>query len=1510
MDIFRRIFFSSYFKVFPSNPKVYAAELDPKEAWAERTGVIIKEVHEEYVQIASEFVSQIVADAPLLSGVRHANDHTQKGISSELHQDTDASEYESADSVSSQLSSPVLQKKGCQSSTSEEFYSVSSGKQVEEDSNQGTEGLDTAPPSSVVTPQRCPTDVLWEGDFFGAGVPISTPVPNLLDTSHLTDFVQEYGTGNRTRRSNLYRIEGSPLVDLSPVPQVKPTRLVLEEEEAEDIGVLQLETEEPDSKVTYILEASQSDGETIPQVLNTTFDAGTKGISSNETFEVKNPSSNSTVESLKKERDTLSNPNPLLNITFDAPNDKSELEIGKSGKAGVDVTFTVSSEELNTNVAGSFENINSLAALPVRKSSNTETDEVADLNEEQRVVLNQTFEKSSLNDFSLRIADDSLVLDIGENTVFFDPESSVQLVDENLSLIEETNAEEVDSKEIKENSQVAPQSEGSEGSDFHTAYSVPPLVGEESFGSVVSDEEIGLEKAPLLPDSTVLLNAAPFGEVEPASDGTNALQLEKNQHSTEINSKVDPSPDACLKGSNSSLIAKEQEITEEADSAKDKLCVNNSNIRIDCNNFNGLSSLEEGSNCSSFVEEEGGLKNTNTVHLKEFASAIEDLDAINGEYQKTSKDNYPVKYKDDKTAIHVSCSISDNSLLAQELSKSASAVAEHGTTLEDINLKKGDSAIKETETVSEVVYPVIDSSNGKGSKDISHNSTNECIEPTDSENKAESFHKEENADFVNSLPVINSFDDTPLPNKYVTPSFIDKGEETNGEVDSRKNKLEVFQKENGVSLNSVAVANKFDDTPLNILESLNDKEEKTSGTIDSSVSIPPKEDTNPPVSTKVPCDLDEIPLPKKGYDLSFLDNLDDVENAVPTSQSSSEIKPPKIGRIVKPKSKLPVAGEKSESSEKPIESDENREPTNKAPEKKAKKPIPRFVRPKRIQKVSEEIEILVPKKTEETPISQVPSIEDTPLPKPTPISNPDEDIPLPKKGYDLSFLDKLDDLEHASPNSVTKSIHKSPKKTVLVKEGEPPVTSVPSVTCQLEAEENDAVTDTSPSTRDEVADSSPEKELTEKQKLDKLVAAQEESLAQSEEEILAQEAESVCEEIVNLSRNLEDDEMELEMDTASSNNKQTTTNSNVSHRESPRKPEVDSRTFKIPSNRAPRKSILPSEAHTTIDERPKESFEEMKKLQEATASEEFVAGSADIFSDPADLDYLSEKGGRKRTIAKNSLYTKFDPIVSMSSRTGPDGTDNPSDSQPSLVLFSPNKENSGSAPTINKREATTVTEPPGDYVPGRLLREMQLLYEERILQKDMENQELKKVIEAKDAKIAKAEEMNSKVEAIICEYEAIIKEVTSKAETREMDHEREKNHLKEQYKLTADDLRKAERALKDTIEKYERAREAAEVFQSNEEVLKTALAEFNEQLELQKQKTKLLKEAFGEKIEKLVSKHKSEIEESHAELNRAKTSIQRLSVQTNVLKSQNETLEKANKELTSICDDLMAQQSK
>jgi len=51
-----------------------------------------------------------------------------------------------------------------------------------------------------------------------------------------------------------------------------------------------------------------------------------------------------------------------------------------------------------------------------------------------------------------------------------------------------------------------------------------------------------------------------------------------------------------------------------------------------------------------------------------------------------------------------------------------------------------------------------------------------------------------------------------------------------------------------------------------------------------------------------------------------------------------------------------------------------------------------------------------------------------------------------------------------------------------------------------------------------------------------------------------------------------------------------------------------------------------------------------------------------------------------------------------------------------------------------------------------------------------------------------------------------------------MDHEREKNHLKEQYKLTADDLRKAERALKDTIEKYERAREAAEVFQSNEEV--------------------------------------------------------------------------------------------
>ncbi|KAK2718953.1 hypothetical protein QYM36_006084, partial [Artemia franciscana] len=106
-----------------------------------------------------------------------------------------------------------------------------------------------------------------------------------------------------------------------------------------------------------------------------------------------------------------------------------------------------------------------------------------------------------------------------------------------------------------------------------------------------------------------------------------------------------------------------------------------------------------------------------------------------------------------------------------------------------------------------------------------------------------------------------------------------------------------------------------------------------------------------------------------------------------------------------------------------------------------------------------------------------------------------------------------------------------------------------------------------------------------------------------------------------------------------------------------------------------------------------------------------------------------------------------------------------------------------------------------------------------------------------------------KSSAIVCEHKAIIKEYTSKAETSEMDHEREKNHLKEQYELTADDLRKAEKALKDTTEKYERAREAAEVFEVNEEVLKTALAEFNEQLELQTQKTKLLKEAYEEKIE-------------------------------------------------------------
>lgn len=69
-----------------------------------------------------------------------------------------------------------------------------------------------------------------------------------------------------------------------------------------------------------------------------------------------------------------------------------------------------------------------------------------------------------------------------------------------------------------------------------------------------------------------------------------------------------------------------------------------------------------------------------------------------------------------------------------------------------------------------------------------------------------------------------------------------------------------------------------------------------------------------------------------------------------------------------------------------------------------------------------------PSETEvETEVETAKKSEDEGQPSGPAGGSQEEELPLPKKGYDLSFLDKLEDLEHASPAAVAAVRHAKAK---------------------------------------------------------------------------------------------------------------------------------------------------------------------------------------------------------------------------------------------------------------------------------------------------------------------------------------------------------------------------------------------------------------------------------------------------------------------------------------------------
>ncbi|XP_064081259.1 uncharacterized protein LOC135197929 isoform X2 [Macrobrachium nipponense] len=397
--------------------------------------------------------------------------------------------------------------------------------------------------------------------------------------------------------------------------------------------------------------------------------------------------------------------------------------------------------------------------------------------------------------------------------------------------------------------------------------------------------------------------------------------------------------------------------------------------------------------------------------------------------------------------------------------------------------------------------------------------------------------------------------------------------------------------------------------------------------------------------------------------------------------------------------------------------------------------------------------------------------------------------------------------------------------------------------------------------------------------------------------------------------------------------------------------------------------------------------------------EEFI-NATDFFSNPGDLDALSEHGkdGDKLNLVRNSLYMKFDPLVSGRQSLAPYlvqqklmQKEEPDPRRSSaLMCFSPSPDKTqrggeakgtgtpvrpllktradetlvmdatanmtlndatvceghnstvvaGSSSTAfnttiisqggNFHDDTIFQEPavPGEkMIPERemlkkikdieqtahLVMQDKLLRQSRVLEEV--NRKMKKQMEESEIALAELEQENSHLRSAIQHLQSMLKNVVEQGEKKIKEAEREHllmenkydlecKALKEEVRQHQEELKKVESQFSDLIKKYMRTQELTETMRKNEEVLKTEKEALRAELVKKKESFAIILKTLEEKFNEAQQEFLKEREKHEHE--NAKLIVLGKKAEVKIL-SLTETVEKKTKEiqrLTALIDDI------
>ncbi|QQP49757.1 Putative LOC578030 [Caligus rogercresseyi] len=240
-------------------------------------------------------------------------------------------------------------------------------------------------------------------------------------------------------------------------------------------------------------------------------------------------------------------------------------------------------------------------------------------------------------------------------------------------------------------------------------------------------------------------------------------------------------------------------------------------------------------------------------------------------------------------------------------------------------------------------------------------------------------------------------------------------------------------------------------------------------------------------------------------------------------------------------------------------------------------------------------------------------------------------------------------------------------------------------------------------------------------------------------------------------------------------------------------------------------------------------------------NEEFLCGS-EAFKDPNAFEYLSQRGvpcgSTPSSLARESLYVKFDPLIS---------------GRPSIIaankdliaMNSPSRPRARRHPSARAAAAAGSRRRTAQWLPRSPCKKELKLQEA----KNLRNQKHEDIERIK-VEMEKRKDSEEQMKKVLEEYEKTIGELIAEKEKEKRKFEEEIAGLITERDQAAEDLRNVETAFADVHRKYERSKQVVEGFKQNEDALKRYLDEYKIKLKKQEQKYDLLKTHAEETLEK------------------------------------------------------------